>query len=87
MKNSALGLFAFMLRGHFRLQFILWPKKSLKLNQFISNFKIIFFWKLNKLKGKKNDGKEKGTACDCKIKYIYEKKQRKNSESAEFNFK
>lgn len=39
------------------------------------------------MKGKKNDGKEKGTACDCKIKYIYEKKQGKNSESAEFNFK
>lgn len=39
------------------------------------------------MKGKKNDGKEKGTACDCKIKYIYEKKQGKNLESAEFNFK
>lgn len=39
------------------------------------------------MKGKKNDGKEKGTACDCKIKYISEKKQGKNSESAEFNFK
>lgn len=39
------------------------------------------------MEGKTNDGKEKGTACDRKIKYIYEKKQGKNSEWAEFNFK